>query len=271
MSPTANRHWDLQMKRHGLMTKLVLLLGAVSLSCAAQALTLHRDGGDLYASGVIQIGDDLALRAAHAQAPVQRLILVNSPGGALMASLRIARWLEDLHITTLAAGPCMSACSLIFMAGERRQFASLPRHPASVIGIHGAYNARTGQASEAAAPLMLDYYRQRMGANYDAAIIEQAIVQMKDPSGFLVVPAMSVGPGEQRPQYCPSARAARHECTVHLQQSALSLGIVTRAETVSLAALPQAVAQAIETAPTAAAPSAFDTSAQASTLSQQFP
>jgi hypothetical protein len=110
-----------------------------------------------------------------------------------------------------------------------------------------------------------------MGASYDAAIIEQAIVQMKDPSGFLVVPAMGTGPGEQRPQYCPSARAARHECTVHLQQSALSLGIVTRAETVSLAALPQAVAQAIQAAPPPAAPSAFDTSAQANTLAQQFP
>lgn len=259
------------MTRHVLMTKLALLLGVATLSCAAQALTLQRDGGDLYASGVIQIGDDLALRAAHAQAPVQRLILVNSPGGALMASLRIARWLEELRITTLAAGHCMSSCSLIFMAGEQRQFASLPHHPASVIGIHGAYNARTGQASQAAAPLMLDYYRQRMGANYDAAIIEQAIHQMKDPSGFLVVPAMAAGQTEQRPQHCPSARSARHECTVHLQQTALSLGIVTKAQTVPLGPLPDAIAQAIQAAPTPAAPSTFDTSAQARTLAQQFP
>ncbi|MEI7783493.1 MAG: ATP-dependent Clp protease proteolytic subunit [Betaproteobacteria bacterium] len=254
------------------MTKIGLLLGSALLACTAQALSLHREGGDLYASGVIQVGDDLALRAAHAQAPVERLILVNSPGGALMASLRIAHWLEDLRITTLAAGHCMSACSLIFMAGEQRQFASLPKHPAGVIGIHGAYNARTGQASQAAAPLMLDYYRHRMGANYAAAIMEQAVHQMKDPSGFLVVPAMSAGEqAEQRPQHCPSARSSRHECTVHLQQSALSLGIVTRAETVSLAGLPDALAQALQAAPAPAAPSPFNTRAQARTLAQQFP
>ena len=259
------------MKTNKLMTKTALLLAAVALSSAAQALTLHREGGDLYASGVIQTGDELALRAAHAQAPVQRLILVNSPGGALMASLRIARWLEDLHITTLAAGHCMSACSLIFMAGEQRQFASLPQQTVSVIGIHGAYNARTGQASAAAAPLMLDYYRQRMGASYDAAVIEQAIHQMKDPSGFLVIPAMGAGQGEQRPQHCPSARSARHECTVHLEQSALSLGVVTRAETVRLGALPEVIAQAIQAAPAPSASSAFDRSARAQTLAQQFP
>lgn len=250
---------------------MTLLLGVATLSCAAQALTLQRDGGDLYASGVIQIGDDLALRAAHAQAPVQRLILVNSPGGALMASLRIARWLEELRITTLAAGHCMSACSLIFMAGEQRQFASLPSHPASVIGIHGAYNARTGQASKAAAPLMLEYYRQRMGANYEAAIIEQAIHHMKDPSGFLMVPAMTAGQREQRPQHCPSASSARHECTVYLQQTALSLGIVTNAEQVQLGALPEAIAQAMQAAPAPAAPGSFDASIRARTLAQQFP
>lgn len=253
------------------MTKTALLLSAALLSTTAHALTLHRDGGDLYASGVIQISDELALRTAHAQVPVKRLILVNSPGGALMASLRIARWLEELQITTLAAGHCMSACSLIFMAGQERQFATLPQHPSGVIGIHGAYNARTGQASLAAAPLMLDYYRHRMGARYDAAIIEQAVHQMKDPSGFLVVPAMTAGQAEQKPQHCPTARSDRHECTVHLQQSALSLGIVTRAETVSLAALPEALAQVIQAAPAPAAPSAFDTSAQPGTLAQQLP
>jgi len=221
------------MLRNTWSTKGLLLIAALAFACAAQALSLHRDGDDLYASGIIQVGDELALRQAAEQAPIRRLVLLNSPGGALMASLRIARWLEGLHITTVAAGNCLSACSIIFMAGQERVFAQLPTGQPTLIGIHGAYHARSGQISQAAVPLMLNYYRSRMGAHYDAAVIEQALYQMKDPSGFLMVPAMKGAPSSD-PWHCPSAQASRHECTVHTRQSALSLGVVTQAASVSL-------------------------------------
>jgi hypothetical protein len=214
-------------------TKGVLLIVALAFACAAQALSLHRDGDDLYASGVIQAGDELALRQAAEQGPIRRLILLNSPGGALMASLRMARWLEGLRITTVAAGHCLSACSILFMAGHERVYAQLPAGQATVVGIHGAYHARSGQISQAAVPVMLSYYRARMGAHYEAAVIEQALQHMKDPSGFLMVPAMQ-GTASSEPWHCPSAQASRHECTVHTRQSALSLGVVTQAASVSL-------------------------------------
>ena len=221
------------MLRNTWSTKGMLLIAALAFACAAQALSLHRDGDDLYVSGVIQVGDDQALRQAVEQGPVRRLVLLNSPGGALMASLRIARWLEGLRITTVAAGNCLSACSILFMAGQERVFAQLPSGQPTLIGIHGAYHARSGQISQAAVPLMLGYYRSRMGAQYDAAVIEQALSQMKDPSGFLMVPAMQGAPSSA-PWHCPSAQASRHECTVHARQSALSLGVVTQAASVSL-------------------------------------
>lgn len=233
-------------------TKGVLLIVALAFACAAQALSLHREGDDLYASGVIQVDDELALRRAAEQAPIRRLILINSPGGALMASLRIARWLEGLRITTVAAGHCLSACSILFMAGQERVYAQLPSGQATVIGIHGAYHARSGQISQAAVPVMLGYYRARMGAQYDAAVIEQALNHMKDPSGFLMVPAMQGAPSSE-PWHCPSAQASRQECTVHSRQSALSLGVVTQAASVSLPS--QALAMAAQAQPTPGAAS----------------
>jgi hypothetical protein len=133
----------------------------------------------------------------------------------------------------VAAGNCLSACSILFMAGQERVFAQLPSGQPTVIGIHGAYHARSGQLSQAAVPMMLSYYRSRMGAQYDAAVIEQALSHMKDPSGFLMVPAMQGAPSSA-PWHCPSAQASRHECTVHTRQSALSLGVVTQANSVSL-------------------------------------
>lgn len=214
----------------------------LALSGTAQGLSLHRDGGDLYASGIIVQGDELALQAAHQSVPVRRLILVNSPGGALITSLRIARWLEALRITTVAWGPCMSACSLIFMAGEQRQFAHDAGGRPSVIGIHGPYNSRTGQFSSAAAPLMLDYYRHRMGPQFDAEVIERAIYKMKDPSGFLVVGDDASAHAWQRyPRHCPSAQASADECTVYRHKSAQGLGIVTSGQSVQLAGLPPAI------------------------------
>jgi ATP-dependent protease ClpP protease subunit len=214
----------------------------LSLGGLAHALSLHRDGDDLYASGTIVLGDELALQAAHESMPVRRLILVNSPGGAVVTSLRIARWLEGLRITTVAWGPCMSACSLIFMAGEQRQFAHDGGGRPSMIGIHGPYNSRTGKFSDASAPIMLDYYKHRMGAKFDAEVIERAIYKMTDPSGFLVVPDASVSrPAARAPRHCPSAQASADECTVYPHKSAQSLGIVTHLESVRLSALPPAI------------------------------
>jgi hypothetical protein len=240
-----------------------LLLLMLALSGAAHGLSLHRDGGDLYASGIIVQGDELALQASHQSEPVRRLILVNSPGGALITSLRIARWLEALRITTVAWGPCMSACSLIFMAGEQRQFAQDAAGRPSVIGIHGPYNSRTGQFSTAAAPLMLDYYRHRMGARFDAEVIERAIYKMKDPSGFLVVAdEASAHAGQRHPRHCPSAQSSADECTVYRHKSAQSLGIVTSDESVRLASLPPALEPSNPPAPARADAQAAATLAQ---------
>jgi hypothetical protein len=240
-----------------------LLLLMLALSGAAHGLSLHRDGGDLYASGIIVQGDELALQASHQSEPVRRLILVNSPGGALITSLRIARWLEALRITTVAWGPCMSACSLIFMAGEQRQFAQDAAGRPSMIGIHGPYNSRTGQFSTAAAPLMLEYYRHRMGARFDAEVIERAIYKMKDPSGFLVVAdEASAHAGQRHPRHCPSAQSSADECTVYRHKSAQSLGIVTSDESVRLASLPPALEPSNPPAPARADAQAAATLAQ---------
>jgi hypothetical protein len=220
----------LQMNAQKLWIKRSLVLGAALLACAAQALTLYRDGGYLYVTGTIQAGDDLLLKASHQEAPVRRLVLVNSPGGALLTSLRIAAWAEDLRLTTVAAGHCLSACSLVFMAGERRQFAQAQAGQMHLIGIHGPYSQRTGQFNPPGAGLMWSYYRSRMGEKFDAAVMEQAIYRMQDPSGLLVVPGGGSEAGGPRPWYCPSIRAQRGPCTGLPDKDALGLGLLTTAE-----------------------------------------
>ena len=239
------------MTAHTRWIKYLIASVALALACAAQALTLHRDGDDLYATGMIQAGDDLALKAAHQEAPVRRLVLVNSPGGALLTSLRIARWVEDLRITTVAAGHCLSACSLVFMAGEQRQFAQAMNGHTHLIGIHGPYAQRTGQFSASGAVMMLSYYRYRMGDKFDAAVMEQAVYQMQDPSGLLVVP--EAGGAAARPWHCPSNRTRRDLCTHFPDKDGLSLGLLTTAEP-GRVRIPQELARLAEQAPVLLSP-----------------
>ena len=210
--------------------KRALVLALAFWVCAAQALTLHRDGEDLYLTGTIQVGDDLLLKTAHQEAPLRRLVLVNSPGGTLVTSLRIAAWVEELRLNTVVAGHCLSACSLVFMAGEHRQFAQSQPGWTHLIGIHGPYSQRTGQFNPPGAGLMWSYYRARMAEKFDAGVMEQAIYRMQDPSGLLVVPAAGPEAAATRPWFCPSTRAQRSPCTGLPDKDALSLGLVTTGE-----------------------------------------
>jgi len=231
------------MKAYKFASKLVVaFLGLVFLG-SVQALSLHRDGEDLYVSGPVQLGDDLILKAAHEDSPVRRLVLVNSPGGAFLASLRIARWVEDQRMSTVVVGHCLSTCSLIFMAGEQRQFAQAQAGQPHLIGIHGPYVPSTGQLSSAGAQIMLSYYRHRMGDRYDAAVMEQAIYQMKDPTGLLLVPELGRPESTARSWHCASGRTRRDSCTVYAHADALSLGLLTTAET-GLVRVPAAMARA---------------------------
>lgn len=236
------------MTAHNRWIKFMAALAALPLACAVQALTLHRDGDDVYVTGTVQAGDDVALRAAHEEAPVRRLVLVNSPGGAFLTSLRIARWVEEFRINTVAAGHCLSACSLIFMAGEQRQFAQTLSGQTHLIGIHGPYARSTGQPSAPAAVMMLSYYRSRMGEKFDAALMERAVYQMQDPTGLLVVPQTGGADGGTQPWHCPSSRIRRDLCTHFPNKDGLSLGLLTTDEP-SPVKIPPALARLAERSP----------------------
>ncbi len=204
-------------------------------------MSLHRVGDDLFATGAIYAPDVTALQTAYAESPFTRLILVNSPGGGLASSLRIAAWVQSLKITTLASGPCMSACSLIFMAGEKRQFATGYEPDATMIGIHGAYDQRSGQLSTTSGPVMLGYYKSRMGSKFDHEVIQQALFGMQDTASFLRIPEISRNSGsEQSPWHCPSGKMQRNQCTRFSGKDALSLGLVTDSQTVAIK-LPEAL------------------------------
>ncbi|MBP6276873.1 MAG: ATP-dependent Clp protease proteolytic subunit [Limnohabitans sp.] len=220
------------MKNTFFSALVTLFLGLTPLS---HAMTLERVNNDLYATGPTVDQDFLSFKDAFAKGGIKRLILVNAPGGDLWTGMRVARMVQDAKIKTVASGLCMSACSLIFMAGQERSFGTghLPRM--TMIGIHGAHDLDSKKVLSQAMPQMYALYKQQMGEKFDAAVINQALYDIKEASGFLRVREMQRTQEKDRtPWFCPTGQTPLDQCQQHSGKDAYSLGVVTQTETVAL-------------------------------------
>lgn len=213
-----------------------MLLGLVLGACPAlQAMTLERVGGDLFATGPTVDQDFLQFKEALAKGGIQRLILVNGPGGDLWTGMQVARMVQDARLKTVASGFCMSACSLIFMAGQERAFGTgnLPRN--TMIGIHGAHDKDTKRVNPQSMPQMYALYKQQLGNKFDKAIINQALYDITEAGGFLRIREPQRNKEADRvPFFCPSRQTGFKDCQQHTGKDALSLGIVTQEATEAL-------------------------------------
>ncbi len=220
------------MKSSFISAVSILLFGLPALS---QAMTLERVNNDLYATGPTVDQDFLSFKEAFAKGGIERLILVNGPGGDLWTGMQIARMVQKAKIKTVASGQCMSACSLIFMAGQERSFGTghLPRM--TLIGIHGAHDKDSKNVLYQAMHQMYAFYEQQMGDKFDAAVINQALYDIKEAFGFLRIREMQRTQEKDRtPWFCPTGQTPLDQCQQHSGKDAYSLGIVTQTETVEL-------------------------------------
>ena len=217
------------------MTWVVAVLGLLQLA-PAQAMLLERVGNDLFATGAVVGSDFLAFKDAFDKAGVRRVVLVNSPGGDLWAGMQVARMIQSSGATTLASGYCISACSLMFIAGKERFFASGNKPRNTMIGIHGAHDAATKQVNPVLMPQMYALYKSQMGDKFDADAMNQALYKIEDAGGLLRAREMQrTKTAEQTAWFCPMRATPFDKCQQHPGKTALSLGIVTSAETLTVA------------------------------------
>ena len=229
-----------------LTTAALALAIALGLPASAGAMTLERVGADLFATGPVEAGDVAAFSAELERGGIHRIVFVNSPGGQLRAALQVALRIRDARVQTLVSGYCHSACSLMFIAGRERRFATGHKPRNTQIGIHGASNRVTRELRPQGTPQMLALYRQQMGEKFQEALIRQALTELTEHHGMLRVREMErTQPGERVPWFCPSGRTPFEQCTRHVGHDALSLGVVTSPETVPIE-LPRSMQLRIE-------------------------
>ena len=146
------------------LTFAVFILAAVlALSCTmnfAAAATVKafeiapgmgtiRTGG-IIVRGPIELGDDVTLFKiidVMKQAGIRPVILeLDSPGGNVVTAIRIADYVftHDLSTTIRCGWSCLSACSLMFFAGQQWVL-----HTGGFLGVHRAsVNGRETGAAE---------------------------------------------------------------------------------------------------------------------------
>jgi rhodanese-related sulfurtransferase len=106
----------------------------------------------------------------------------------------------------------------------------LPR--LTLIGIHGAHDRDTKQVQPTLMPQMYALYRQTMGERFDNEVINQALYQIKEASGFLRLREIERNNEKDRtPWFCPTGQTPVDQCQQHGGKDAYSLGVVTQTRT----------------------------------------
>ncbi len=204
------------------MCWMVCVIGQVS----AHAMTLQTVDKQLFAAGPIGGDDYLKFKTAFENPAIDTVVLVNSPGGDLWTGLQVARMIAEKSYNTVAVGNCMSACSILFMAGKQRLFASTLNPAFNVIGIHGAHNSMTKIIDPVVQPQIFAFYKNRMGASFEATIVNQALYDMEDAGGMLRIPETQRNT-KAVVTHCKGRQTPRAQCAEHKGHSGVSLGVLT--------------------------------------------
>lgn len=195
-------------------------------------MTVEVQGDTVFAGG--PVGNDLpAFERALAGPGVARVAFVNSPGGDLWTGLRVGRLIAERGLATVVAGHCNSACAIMFMGGRERRFADNLAPALTHVGLHGAHRTDTKTVDAVLQPQIYAWLRARMGERFDPAIVNQALYEMDDAGGMLRVYDVARTP-RRTTLHCRGAQTPRRECTAHAGADALTLGVVTHADLVSL-------------------------------------
>ncbi|MBS7808467.1 rhodanese-like domain-containing protein [Variovorax sp. PCZ-1] len=189
------------------------------------AMTVEVQGNQVFATGPVE--DDLRkFEEAFAKPGIDTVVFVNSPGGDLWTGLRVGRLIAEKGYKTVAAGSCVSACSIMFMGGKQRQFSDAFRPNQTFIGIHGAHDKDTKSINPAMQPQIFAFYKQHMNEKFNAQVMNQALYEMED-SGSLLRVFDPVRSAKVAPFHCVSSQTPRDKCSKFEGADALNLGIIT--------------------------------------------
>ena len=218
------------------MQKLLIAFSAFALALPSWSMAFKLVGSTLVMSGPV-VGDDLAhLKDQLLTKQVKLVLLHQSPGGDLWNGLRVAEQIRANALPTAVSGKCESACGLIFLGGIERSFTDGRVPDQTMIGLHGAHNARTKQAMPEMGAKM-GYFIRTMPADKFPRNLLDRTVYPKDYRDIIYVfhPRRFLDQSMPRGvMECLRQPDEKYGCKMIETLDALSIGVITNPEIISL-------------------------------------
>ncbi|HNV60081.1 MAG TPA: RDD family protein [Rhodoferax sp.] len=128
-------------------------------------MTLSHDKRTLRLSGPIGLGDGRRFEELAGNASMVRTIELKSPGGRIYEATKIATQIHQNRWQTRVAGDCESACTLVFLAGSRKQVS-----PKGRLGFHRASSGTLN-------PVIDELANQELAKSYAKADLPKSFIQ----------------------------------------------------------------------------------------------
>jgi len=183
------------------------------------------------------VDDDLRrLRDALVNTGLRQVLLHQSPGGDARTGQRLGQEIRQAGLNTLISGRCASACGDMFLGGvERRLSDGMPVRGNRLL-LHGAWDPATGRTRPDLAPGLATHVRRMTDGKFPDALIEATVnsALSQDFMEFAITPRMRRTPFPRGVFQCLVGADQQRQCKELAGHSALSTGVVTHAEIVTL-------------------------------------
>ncbi len=150
----------------------------------ANAMTTRVVQDQVIVSGPLTPPDvDRFAKLLDGKPAITTVILWNSPGGAFEANRGLTKLIADRKLDTAVAGFCLSACAMVFLAGNERYFSDGESLETTMLGFHGSYT-NGHLAPEERLQFLRGVVEDETGDKADPAIVERWL-HLAEPSDFV--------------------------------------------------------------------------------------
>jgi hypothetical protein len=118
----------------------LIVLAFAAVAASAQAMEFRIAGNELHLRGKVE-GYEYGLfkQALAEHTGIDTVVLGASPGGDAWSAFRVGEAIRDGGLRTVLAGPCISACTIMFLGGRTRHFIQTSRPEFLYLAFHGAF------------------------------------------------------------------------------------------------------------------------------------
>lgn len=217
-------------------------LVAAALAPGARAMELRQVGDTLVMSGAVDASDLVRLRNHLATHAVKLVLLHESPGGDLWSGYQVGNRIREEGLPTAISGKCESACGLIFLAGVERSFSDGRPLARTMVGLHGAHAAGTGQPLPELSPRMAYMIRTMTGRKYPDDLLQRTVyTRHAEDIVYAFHPARYAAAGRGVVECLK--QEVNFKCSMLPGLDALGIGVITNPEVLDL---PEDVKEALQ-------------------------